>query len=190
LKEYLRSQGRSEKGEISLNDQDIRELLDRNATLQVEDRKGSRNKVIRSNSRLAEALIDPSVKWDKRASNKRYRSNSLSSITDEIVGINQYGKAVVISPRNIKLTLDTSDVLTSTDDERRRHFKAPRNRYYRNARSLTDNESSNRLLPYTTSNNVSSRRRRVFQTTNRTSNPEARVVYDRSFNNRYYESSA
>lgn len=104
LHDYLRSQGRSYNGKVSLDRDDIRELLGRNATLKLDGDRSNRRRVIWSNSKLADALLDDSFKWNHRDAS-RTRRYSMESVDDNIYGVDQKGRMVSITPTDMHLTL-------------------------------------------------------------------------------------
>lgn len=108
LNDYVKTQGRD--GKIVLNSKDIERLMHRNPKLSIRgvggDYHNRERRVIRSDSRLSDALIDRQlIRTDYGSNGGRSRSYSSSSLSD-LIAVNDNGKDVVITPRNVTFKLD------------------------------------------------------------------------------------
>ena len=190
LRDYLRSQGRSYNGKVSLDRYDIRELLGRNATLKLDGDRNNRRRVIRSNSKLADALLDDSFNWNRRDA-FRTRRYSMESVDDNIYGVDQKGRMVSITPTDMRLTLrdvnlDNTQTRYSFQRVEDRVPAIDRNRRRRMKQESIDYRQ--RINPYNIDRPA---RTRVFQnrTTGSIKNRRNRIV-SRSSGDYFNESSA
>lgn len=176
LRDYLRSQGRSYNGKVSLDRDDIRELLGRNATLKLDVDRNNRRRVIRSNSKLADALIDDSFNWNRRDA-FRTRRYSMESVDGNIYGVDQKGRMVSITPTDMHLTLRdvnldntqtrysfqrVEDRVPTIDRNRRRRMKQESIDYRQRINPYNiDRPARTRVLQNRTTGSIKNRRNRI-----------------------------